>query len=395
VMDNAYSVAFGTVPSHSSLMTALPAALHGVYENSMVLGAGHTTLAERLRHAGYATAAFVSSKPLARSVGLDQGFDVYDDEFVFDATSGLAWYSMAERRAEATIGRFLEWMGVRPQGPFFAWIHLNDAHQPYWPPDSGDEGEPQYVHVEGALREQMESDANFRDAVEAEARDRYRREIEHLDSELGRAIDYLREQGLYDSTVIVFVADHGENFGEHGLELAFDHPALFGSVSHLPLILKLPASQHRGTRSQALVGNLDIAPTLVDELGMARPSAWSGHSFREVLEGTLVNFRNYLVLEGAGREEIAVRTPTSFYREVTEEFRNDEVLGYLGYAPGKPAEFYALDSDPDELSDLYPVAEAEPFEAIAARFLAIRNPPTVSRTDSPEHRQALKALGYL
>jgi len=396
VMDNAFSVAFGTTPSHSSLMAAAPAALHGVYDNATILGSGQTTLAERLRDAGYATAAFVSSTPLDKDLGLNQGFETYDDEFSFDAASGLGDFSHAERRADVTFGRFLTWLRGGPSKPFFAWIHVNDAHQPYFPPGTSDEGGPRYLDVKDALRERMQADPKFRDEFEANARDRYRREIEHIDRELGRAIGYLRENGLYDSTIIVFVSDHGENFGEHGLDLIFKHAALFSSVSQLPLILKLPGSEHRGTRSAALVGNLDIAPTLVDRLGLPPTPSWTGRSFREILDGSSDQFRLHLVLEGAEREEIAVRTPRFLYREVAAELRDKpDVLGYLGYAPGKPVEFYALESDPGEQVNRYPSPEADPLRAVAARFLAERRPVAVHRPDSPEHRERLMVLGYL
>lgn len=396
IMEQAFAVAFGTNPSHASLMTSLPAAKHGLYNNETILSPERSTLAEVLRSAGYSTAAFVSSRPLDHRVGLAQGFNLYNDEFTFDESTGLGQYSTAERRADATVDHFLGWMRSDPRRPFFAWIHFMDPHQPYWPPGTGHGEEPVYLHVEGDLLARMQADSTFRDELETDARGRYRREIEFMDRELGRAIEYLKQQGLYDSTIIVFVADHGENFAEHGLNLSFDHAALFDSVSHIPLIIKLPFSEHRGTRVSGLVGNLDIAPTLIDRLSLPRPASWAGLSFQNLFSHPREAFRPYVILEGAAQEEIAVRTPASLYREVAGDLHNDaDVLRYLGYAPGRPTEFYELATDPTERRNLYPSRRAESARNIAAGFLAERRPPSVQRIDSDQHREALKALGYL
>ena len=134
----AFSVAFGTTPSHTSLFTSSHPSAHGVYDNRSIVGSEQVTLAEVLRDAGYATAAFVSARPVARAVGLAQGFDVYDDVLVRDESSGLGPLARGQRRADVTIDRFLDWFGEGPPEPFFVWLHVFDAHQPYSPPIGSD-----------------------------------------------------------------------------------------------------------------------------------------------------------------------------------------------------------------------------------------------------------------
>src|SRR6266540_3941498 len=118
----AYATVPETLPSHASIMTGLYPAGHGVHENARTLPGSHPVLAERLRSAGYGTAAFVSSFVLARRFGLARGFDVYDDEF----PPGLA-----ERTARETTDRVLAYLDRESRRPLLLWVHYYDPHHPY------------------------------------------------------------------------------------------------------------------------------------------------------------------------------------------------------------------------------------------------------------------------
>ncbi|HEX9723278.1 MAG TPA: sulfatase-like hydrolase/transferase [Vicinamibacteria bacterium] len=131
--DNAFTVATGTTPSHSSLFTSSHAMTHGVYNNETILSPELTTLAEVLSQMQYETAAFVSAVPVASALGLSQGFQVFDENFDTDLSNGLGASSQFERSADRTTSTFLEWLDSRDDEPFFAWIHYFDPHQPYAP----------------------------------------------------------------------------------------------------------------------------------------------------------------------------------------------------------------------------------------------------------------------
>src|SRR6266540_1227376 len=122
----AYATVPETLPSHSSMMTGLYPAGHGVHENGRFLSARFPVLAERLQRAGYGTAAFVSSFALARRFGLARGFDVYDDE----PPAGRA-----ERTARETTDRAVAHLRARPRRPLLLWVHYYDPHTPYAPPE--------------------------------------------------------------------------------------------------------------------------------------------------------------------------------------------------------------------------------------------------------------------
>ena len=402
-LDNAFSVAYGTTPSHASLMTSLPALAHGVYDNQTVLPDAHLTLAEILHDAGYRTAAFVGARPLVRELGLARGFDLYDDVLLFDAASGLGDFSRFERRADVTIDRFLAWLdrsGAESDAPFFAWLHFYDPHQPYAPPSSGEE--PRALEINAAMRD----DDALLERLDVAAQQRYREEIAFVDAQIGRALERLdgdtdHEDGAARQTLVAVIADHGENFLDRGVDMAFGHSGLLDDVTHLPLILNLPGTLPEGVRSEILLGNLDLAPTLLDLVGLESPSTWMGRSFRRALDDG-ASFRPLLVLESAYRREVAVREPGAALRLLDAVHCEDPViLARLGYAAkqgdaeGRCAQFFDLTADPAMRNPL------DPNSADALRLLEIARTSLAAERvdgdalDTASHLEALRALGYI
>lgn len=194
----AYATVPETLPSHSSMMTGLYPAAHGVHENARRLANRHTVIAESLREAGYRTAAFVSAFPLERRFGLARGFDTYDDLL----------NGRAERSASETAARVVDYLNQVPsREPLFLWVHFYDPHYPYEP------AEP------------------FRTRY---AKDPYRGEVAAMDEQLGRIVEAFRGRSDDDAGVIV-VADHGESLGEHG-EAQHGHLVYQGAM-HVPLVI--------------------------------------------------------------------------------------------------------------------------------------------------------------
>jgi arylsulfatase A-like enzyme len=408
----AHSVAFGTTPSHASLMTSLPAARHGVYNNWMVLDDGHETLAERLRREGYETAAFVSARPLARALGLSQGFDRYEDIFPIDRRAGSHRFTLHERRGDATVDLFSAWFEERSDGPFFAWIHLFDPHQPYEPPAGylaqadvreADEAlaEAYLFDAEGAAQildaeEIHRSRPEHLAAVQRVARARYRAEIRFLDEQVARVRSALQASGLYDSTLVIFVADHGENFLDREPSLAFEHAGLHREVTHIPLIVKLPkqAGSARQAWRHELVGNIDIAPTVLSTLGLEAPSGWEGESFHDASQAG----RQHLVLEGTGREEVAVRTKRWLFRRFNDPgVSRAAVMRSLGFSEAAPLELYDLQADPEELTNLYQAEHPvlPELQALLDAFSHAHPRAQGQNLLDPRHREGLRALGYV
>jgi arylsulfatase A-like enzyme/Flp pilus assembly protein TadD len=194
----AYAAVPQTLPSHTSMLTGLYPAGHGVHENARHVADTQTLISERLRAAGYRTAAFVSSFALAKRFGLARGFDVYDDEL----PSGRP-----ERTAQETTARVIEFLNQPPAQPLFLWVHYYDPHYPYTPPEP------------------------FRSRYPKQP---YYGEVASMDAQLGRLAAAFQQQ-VRGPIAIVLVGDHGEGLGEHGEQQHGD--LLYQATMHVPLVL--------------------------------------------------------------------------------------------------------------------------------------------------------------
>lgn len=228
----AYATVPETLPSHAAMLSGLYPAAHGVHENARVVPAATPLVTEALADAGYRTAAFVSSFVLAGRFGLARGFATYDD--------GLAAGS-AERPAAETAARALAWLAAagRSTGPVFLWVHFNDPHAPYAPPEP------------------------YRSRFAA---DPYRGEVAAMDAELARLVDGF-EAFAGANAAIVVAADHGEGLGEHG-EREHGH-LLYQSTMHVPLVVAGPGVSPAAV--DAAVSTRAIAGTLRDFAGLDTP----------------------------------------------------------------------------------------------------------------------------
>lgn len=413
----AYTVACVTTPSHASLLTASHASDHRVYDNSSVLPDERVLLPEVLHDRGWATIGLVSGLPLIRALGFSQGFDVFDDALALRSADRPPRRLLRERPADETVDRFLGWLPTRPSRPFFAWIHLFDPHQPYAPPaaflppggdPSGDPDlAPLFTSPDGSPRrirpgEVARLPLAKRVRADEIARARYRGELSFVDSQVGRVIAALRSEGLWERTILVFVGDHGENFGDRG-ELAWAHSGLFHDVTHVPLLVRIPDTATPGRRVAALVGSSDVAPTILDAVGIPPPPAWKGRSLLPAIGSpSSWTAASSIVTEAPREKEVSVRTADWMYREMAPGAEGDAEGGApwrrrFGYGPGESEQLFELATDPLERSNVADSrrADALRMKGIADAFLASK--PTAARASAlggGAHREALKALGY-
>jgi hypothetical protein len=248
-----------TLPAHATMLAGLPPAATGVRLNAYgrlpdAATRGYPLLAERLREAGWRTAAFVSAAPLLALHGLDQGFDHYDDAGLDDAPPALAY---AERAGEDTVDRALAWIAAEGQGArLFVWVHLFEPHAPYAP--------------------------ELPPTTPTEVR--YDADVARADRVVGRLLDGLTAAGRGDAAVLL-AADHGEALEELGERT---HGYLLGdAVLRVPFLLRAPGVRP-GVRDDP-VDLADVAPTLAGLAGVpwtAADTALPGTG-RDLLAGPL------------------------------------------------------------------------------------------------------------
>lgn len=399
VFDNAVTPETMTQPSVASMWTSLYPYETGVVGNLYRLEDGYVTLAEILQAASFDTGAFVSNYVLIRELSnQQQGFAVYDDVLDKERLAG------GERRAAGTVDRALEWLDRERTGPFFLWVHLMDPHGPYDPPAPFDEafrrrgGKPRLIARARIPVYQFRGSRDRRFYL-----DNYDGEIAYMDRELGRLLDGLRERGLYDDALIVFQADHGEHLGEHGIY--FSHAGhVYEGALRVPLLLKLPGSRRAGLpeRSAELVSLLDVAPTVLDVVGLPIPDHYRGRSLLEA--GSDEDGRKLLV-RSAGPQVRALRTRDRVLIHIIDS-KTRKVVG---------REYYDLASDPRQRSDQPLDATGKMLGSLLtewrhreaeyrAEFPAQRHERTemsellAGRTPGEEarrQREALEALGYV
>jgi choline-sulfatase len=233
---NAYSQVPLTLPSHTSILTGLLPAGHGVRDNVgyRLTSAPGATLPQALRQQGYATGASVSAYVLRGSTGLAPLFDWYDDPIAFAPRGDLG---SIQRPGAATVASARSWIAARGHAPFFFMLHLFEPHTPY------DAPEP------------------YRSA----AAQPYDAEIAHADAILGTFLDALRQQGVYDRAIIILLSDHGEGLGEHGER---EHGIfVYREAIHVPLLIKLPKNAGAGGDVAAPAALVDVFPTVLSLTG--------------------------------------------------------------------------------------------------------------------------------
>jgi hypothetical protein len=253
-----------TTPALASLLTGLPPHRHGVERLYQLLPPQHETLAERLRGAGYRTAAFVSSFVMVREMsGLEQGFERYDDTLTRREPSRESF----ERSAGETLARAREWLRGQPDGRFFLLVHWIEPHGPYTP---SLEDARRFRRPRGALVPRSVPDYQWLQGVERmdEFAALYDGEIAATDRALADLLAELRTLGFYDAATVAVTADHGESHGEEGHWL--EHGAsLSEAETRVPLVLKPAAgvAARRGERVTDAVSLEDLFPTLLAAAG--------------------------------------------------------------------------------------------------------------------------------
>ena len=398
LFEQAIAPASQTTPSHATLFTGQEVLHHGSLRNAVPLDAAAETLAEVLRGAGYATAGFASSFVLDDRFGWAQGFDTYDSEFerrgeTMSQRGGLwAKFEFAgfDRRAAATNAHALPWLAAAPE-PFFLFVHYFDPHAPYGAaPDllagvpAGFAERAAAGRIDGLRR----SLPNLRREQLAHAVRSYHAEVLAVDRALGELLAALDARGQRDRTLVVVAADHGEGLGEHG---TLDHaPNIYEEQLRVPLLLRWPGEIAPGRRIREPVGLVDVAPTIVELVGVKFAAETDGRSLTAALAAGAVADPRPIV----GRRRHYERAYQG--HRGTKFFVRSGRWKYIRATEG-PDELYDLLADPEEhhnLHDANPAAAAR-LGGILDASLARHPDRSVAVEPSEEMRRGLEALGYV
>jgi len=357
VFENAYSQSATTAPSTASLLTGVRVQTHRV-TGRRVLPESLETLGQWLRPAGYASVAVVGN-PFAGSpaLALDRGFDESVPVWALDSVQAKRdeEKSLSTTRPEDINAVVFRALPLLRRGPMLLYVHYLQPHMPYAPPSEHLE---RFLPVEaegrrcpdenlGVLRRRWRA-ANLTGKAApctvAQLEARYRANLHYADAGVGRLLARLRREGLYEESWIALLSDHGDAFFGHG---RFGHNAhLYDDMTRIPFLVKPPASAGaRPRRVSALVETVDLAPTLLDFLGIEVPEQIEGDSLWPLLE----DFEDV-----PGGSEVVMAT----VHRTRHALRAGDAK-YIAHVSGEE-ELYDLAEDPAEQRNL---ASAEPARA--------------------------------
>jgi arylsulfatase A-like enzyme len=329
IFEHSYAQAPLTLVSDATILSGAYPQTHGVGELGSPLSAGIPWLPEVLRSRGYQTAAFVGSTLLDPKSGFAPGFD-----------RGFDTYDVTDRTAQITHA--VAWV-TQKHAPFFVWINIG-------------------LHESSP----------------------YGTAISSIDGAVGKLVNSLRGQKLFDDAIVIVAADHGESLGAHGEDT---HGIfLYDETVRVPLLLKLPGNQLAGKRIPARVRTLDIAPTILEGAGVPVPSQMQGQSLLRIAKA-------------ATNTDLPVYSRSEFPQQAfgwsaLESWRTGRYL----YVRAPKPELYDLSADPGATHNLSQTSKAilqtlaSQLDGFDAHFSRGKNSET--QLTSTE-MQRLASLGYV
>ncbi len=382
VFENAFTHSSWTLPVVTSLLTSQYPVTHGLMDRKsfVPLPPETPTLVDALRRSGYRTAAFVGDRDYGGAYGLTSRFEELGDHVNEQSLADWKRYGVLE----STVPAAIDWLRRHHDERFFLLVQGYDTHCPFAVPTKDDRFDPDYdgdldctrcywtFHRTQPIRVRSKS-GESRDMYLLKTKptdgDEYDAlvdddDIEHMialydgeirsaDGHIGRLLRELETHGIDDKTIVVFFSDHGDMFGKHGRFMRGGplRGTFYDDVLHVPLIVRHPRLAPR--RVSGLTQVIDIAPTLLDILGIEIPSGFRGRSLRPlVLRDEAVND---VVFAGSAYSPDR-RNP--FFRHsstiLSVRSRDWKLILERLYFPSRVEEHFELfdlRADPDELTN--------------------------------------------
>jgi arylsulfatase A-like enzyme len=265
-----------TLPSHASIFTSLIPTHHGTFiSRKTQIPRELITMPEILKENNYTTISYNGGGQVSAKFGFDSGFDIYE-----------SWPSknIIKENFIQKVNKSINWMNENNENKFFLFLHTFEVHIPYTPKKEYLELlEKDYsgnlsINISRTLLNKINNrKIKMNEEDKQHIINAYDAEIYSMDYSFGKLIDFLKQEGLYDSTIIIFTSDHGEEFNEHGYMGLHSH-ALYDEQLKVPLIIKFPKSTYASEIINKQVRSIDILPTLLDILNVRSLDSFEGIS---------------------------------------------------------------------------------------------------------------------
>ena len=376
------SILSGKVPQNAVIQT-------GDYE---AIRPGVKLISNYLQKAGFITSAVVNNPNLSSQLGFAEGFQIH--RYIL-APLDMNTRQSANTKAQVVTDRAKDLLFKIRNQPHFMMVHYMDPHFPYGAAEpfgklAYREALPNtmgWIYQKATALEKTDVELGIEEPEKQHVRRLYAGEIMSTDSAFGQFINELHEQKLFDTSLIIVTADHGEEFWEHG-NLAHEW-SLYNELLHVPLLVKFPKDLHGGTLINDLTALSDIAPGILDYIGEPFPGGMDGVNLLDTLPSDKNRSRNHIMSHNDKKDIDSIQT--AHWKWIRSNLQSTE-------------ELYHLESDPGERVNVitqYP----EVISAFQRQMQQAKSADTVpgatesgSRGDemlSEDLRRSLEALGYI
>lgn len=392
--EDVFSHSSWTLPSHLSMLFSLNGASHQVYYNTQKIDNSLPSIASYLRENGYITYGFTGGGYVSSIYGFSKGFDWYDEPV--GGRNALLADDEAERLYEYTS----DWIEKNQDKQFFLFLHTFQIHGPYKCPEPWIET---YLDKNAKwkgiglrlLLEEKGQDFPFTPDERENIKALYDGEIKYTDETLIKPlVEFLKNKGLYDNTLLIITSDHGEEFYEHGGWL--HSRTLYNELIRIPLIIKFPSSKYKGTKVKPKARSIDIMPTVLDLCSINYPKdSLEGESLVKLITGDETEDRSFI--SDLAFKDIYDPCPALI---ATNE-GDIKVIIEKSKTGIKNIETYDIENDPEEQSkSVFQKAVKVRTDILAfidkyykEKFLVQRKKSQVQLDE--KMKEKLRALGYL
>jgi arylsulfatase A-like enzyme len=394
---NCYAQASVTDLSVASILTSLSPSVHGVFLLEGVMPYGAVTVAEILQAQGYITFGFTGNACLKAIFNFNQGFDFYDDYLVRDRLYNIVlrqfrnslpfFKKMFQKKFDyrdrsnikSANKRIVPWLEKHRYDNFFMYIHYMDPHRPYSPP-------PPYSTM--FLNESSEDICL------------YDGEIRFVDEYINQFFEKLKSLGIYDKTLIIITADHGEAFGEHR---NYEHgTTIYQEEIQVPLIIKYTKSIPKDKIVTRPVRSIDITPTILNILNVNFDGYLDGVSLIPAIKETngIKSYGRIIIDQKSGVWKTSLKGVIKNINNNEWKYIFTEQSKFRDVNRIGNEELYNLTEDPNELNNL--IGREHEILKIMKNELSLYKEHCKEKALLPLKRkldyetiQQLKSLGYI
>lgn len=345
LFENVYAQSPWTLPSHLSMLFSLNSASHQVYYNNQKIDDSLPSITSFLRKHGFMTYGFTGGGYVSRIFGFSKGFDWYDEHF------GKSLAVLGTDEAERLFAHTSDWLKENKDKPFFLFLHTFQIHGPYECPSPWNEA---FLDEEKKWKKfnlvkffrERGRDHTFTPQEIDNIMSLYDGEIRYTDEELIKPlITLLKELGIYDNTLLIITSDHGEEFYDHKGWL--HSSTLYNELIHVPLVMKFPNSEFKGTKVKAKSRLIDIMPTVLETASVKyNKKHLDGKSLMDLIEGRELEDRTFI--SDLAYKNVYDTTPAMI---ATNE-NNLKIILSKSKESVKDIEIYDLQRDPKEKTNI-------------------------------------------